>query len=152
MVSETDEIIKEPFESLLQNYEKRLEESMRGSEFNFDTVGLLYYHLNKISLKRGRSYKDFPKSPKKTITPINPKNNDDKCLQFDITAVLKLNKLKATQKGYQKVSLLLISIIGKEHFLSKEEGWEKFESNNKSVALNTLFVPYNTEEIRLAYS
>ena len=26
-----------------------------------------------------------------------------------------------------------------------------FESNNKSIALNTLYIPYNTKEIRRAY-
>ena len=28
---------------------------------------------------------------------------------------------------------------------------EKFEQNNKSIALNILYVPYNTKEVRLAY-
>ena len=52
MGSETDEIIEELFESLLQNYQKGLEELMKGSELIFDSVDLLYYHLHKISLKR----------------------------------------------------------------------------------------------------
>ena len=50
MGSETDEIIEELFESLLQNYQKDLEESMKESYFIFDSVDSLYYHLNKISL------------------------------------------------------------------------------------------------------
>ena len=29
--------------------------------------------------------------------------------------------------------------------------WKKFKSNNKSIALNTLYVSYNAEEIRQAY-
>ena len=29
--------------------------------------------------------------------------------------------------------------------------WKKFEQNNKTIALNILFVPYNTKTIRLAY-
>ena len=33
----------------------------------------------------------------------------------------------------------------------QEKDWKKLESNNKSIALSNLFVPYNTEEIRLAY-
>ena len=45
MVSETDEIIDELFESLLQNYQKYLEESMRESNFVFDSVDLLYCHF-----------------------------------------------------------------------------------------------------------
>ena len=56
--SETDDIIKELFEYLLQNYKKYLEESMRGSEFVFNSVDLLDYKLYKISLNRSGSYID----------------------------------------------------------------------------------------------
>ena len=48
-----NEIIDELFKSLLQNYEKGLEESMRGCNFVFDSVDLLYYHPQK-NLKRTR--------------------------------------------------------------------------------------------------
>ena len=54
MGNETDEIINELIEPFSQNYQKDLEESVRGS------VDLLYYHLQKLSLKRGRSYIDSP--------------------------------------------------------------------------------------------
>ena len=37
------------------------------------------------------------------------------------------------------------------NFPSQKEDWKKFEPNNKSIALNILFVPYNAENIRLAY-
>ena len=40
MGSETEEIIKEPFESLLQKYQEGLEEPMKRSEFIFDSVDL----------------------------------------------------------------------------------------------------------------
>ena len=59
--SETDEIIKDLFESFLQKYQEGLEESMRGNEFVYDSVDVLYYNLNKVSLSRGRSYIDSPK-------------------------------------------------------------------------------------------
>ena len=42
MASEADKIIEELFESFLQNYRKYLEESMKGSDFIFDSVNLLY--------------------------------------------------------------------------------------------------------------
>ena len=45
--NETDEIIEELFESLLQKYPKKLEKSMKGSEFVFDSVDLLCYKLHK---------------------------------------------------------------------------------------------------------
>ena len=60
MGSETDETIEELFESLLQLYQKILEDSMRGSEFVYDSVDSLYYNLNKISVSRGGSYIDSP--------------------------------------------------------------------------------------------
>ena len=44
--SETDEIIEELFISILQRYQEGLEESMRGSEFIFDSADALYYDLN----------------------------------------------------------------------------------------------------------
>ena len=58
--SDTNEVIKELCESLLQKYQKNLEEKMRGSEIIFDAANALYYDLNKISLNRGVSYIDSP--------------------------------------------------------------------------------------------
>ena len=54
MGNETDEIIEKICWSLLQNYQKYLEQSMRGSEFNFDGANLLYYHLQKDNFKKRR--------------------------------------------------------------------------------------------------
>ena len=44
MSNETNVIIEEMCESLLQKYQEGLEESMRASEFTFDSVDLLYYN------------------------------------------------------------------------------------------------------------
>ena len=60
--SNTNEIIKDLFKSFLQKYQERLEESMRGSEFVYDSVNVLYYNLNKVSLSRGGSYIDSPQN------------------------------------------------------------------------------------------
>ena len=46
--SETDDIIGDLFESFLQNYQEGLEESIRGSQFVYDSADLLYYNPNKI--------------------------------------------------------------------------------------------------------
>ena len=73
MGSETNEIIEELFKSLLQRYQKELEKSMRGSEFIFDNVDLLYYDLHKISLSRSGSYIDSLKWLKNKKATINPK-------------------------------------------------------------------------------
>ena len=93
------EIIEKLFKSFLQRYQEGLEESKRGSEFIFDNVDALYYDLNKISLSRGGSYIYSPEWLQNKKATVNPKNNDD--------------KLTIAQKEYQKLSLLLITIIGK---------------------------------------
>ena len=78
MGNETDEIIKKLFESPLENHQKDLGESMKESEFNFDSVDLLYCHLQKTSLSRkGGSNIDSPKWLKNKKATINHKNNDD---------------------------------------------------------------------------
>ena len=69
--NEIDEIIQELFYSFLQKYKKGLEESVKGSEFVFYSVGLLHYKLHKISLNCGGSYIGFPKW-------LKNKNNNNK--------------------------------------------------------------------------
>ena len=59
--SDTDEVIEEHVELFLQKYEQNLEEKMKGSEFEFEGVNILYYDFNEISLNRGGSYIDSPK-------------------------------------------------------------------------------------------
>ena len=63
--SDTNEVIEELFKSLLQSYQENLEEKMSSSDFVFDAVNVLHYHLNKVSLSRGGSYIDSPKWLKK---------------------------------------------------------------------------------------
>ena len=36
-------------------------------------------------------------------------------------------------------------------FSATSKDWKKFEKDNKTIALNILFVPYNTKQIRQAY-
>ena len=54
-----DEVIKELFDSLKNRYQNNLE-SMRGSEFVFNCIQLLYYKCPKINPNRGESYIDPP--------------------------------------------------------------------------------------------
>ena len=70
---EADEITRELFDSLGNRYQNNLE-SMKGSEFVFDYVHLLYYKCHKINPNRGGSCIDSPdwiKNKKATVNPIN---------------------------------------------------------------------------------
>ena len=109
--SEKDDIITELIDSLLQNYQINLEESTRGSELIFDSIDLLYYHLQKISLKRGGSYIDSPKQIKNKKATRNPQNDDDNCFQYALMAALhhqnskshpeRISNLKPFIKDYE---------------------------------------------------
>ena len=67
---------------------------MKGSQFVFDYVNLLYYKCHKTNPNCGGSYIDSPdqiKNKKATINPINEKDN--KCFQYAITVALNHEKI-----------------------------------------------------------
>ena len=78
---------------------------MRGSEFLFDSVDLLYYKLHKISLDRGGSYIDSPKWLKNKKATLNSKNNDNKCFQYAITVALNQKNNKKDPQRITKIKL-----------------------------------------------
>ena len=67
----------------------------RGSEFIPDSVELLYYHFQRIDIRRAESYimsPDWIISKKATINPKNEKNNE--CFKWSIVSGLSYNKIK----------------------------------------------------------
>ena len=148
---DNDDIIEELFESSLQKYEENLQNKMRGSEFEFDGVNFLYYDFNKTSINRGGSYIDSPKWLKNKKSTINPKNNNDKCFQYDVTLALNLDKIEKDPQRVSKIKPFIEKYNWKNiDFPSNSKGWKKFECNNE-IALNILYVPYNTKQINIAY-
>ena len=67
-----NEVIEKLFESLLNQYKIGLETSMRGSDFFFDCIHLLYYKCHKVNFQWGGSYIDSPDW-------IKNKKSNDKC-------------------------------------------------------------------------
>ena len=68
---------------------------MRGSEFVFDYVHLIYYKCHRINLNRRGSYiysPDWIKNKKATINHTNKKDNE--CFQYAVTVVLNYKKIK----------------------------------------------------------
>ena len=67
-----NEVIEKIVEPLLSRYQIGLETSMKGTDFIFDGVSLLYYKCHKINFKRGGSYiksPDWIRNKKTTIYP-----------------------------------------------------------------------------------
>ena len=129
---ETNEIIMDLFVSFLQKYQEKLEESMIGSEFVYDSVDLLYYNLNKVSLSRGGSYIDSRKCLKIKKATINPKNEDDKCFQYALTVALNHEQIKNNPERTSKIKHFIDQYYWKEiDFPSTGKDWKKLELNNK---------------------
>ena len=110
---------------------------MRGSGFIFDGVDALYYDLYKISLSRGGSYIDSPKWVKDKKATINPKNNYEKCFQYPLTVALSYEQILKNPQRIPKIKPFIDQCNWKDiDFPSHIIDWKKFESTNKSVALN----------------
>ena len=53
-------VVDELFESLRSRFQRNIEISMRGSDFIFDWVQLIYCKCHKVNFRRGGSYIDSP--------------------------------------------------------------------------------------------
>ena len=125
---------------------------MRGCNFVFDSVDLLYYHPQK-NLKRTRlSYIYSPERLTNKKATINLKNNDDTCFQYALTVALSHKQIENHAERISNFKSFINQHDWKQKiFPPHKEDWKKFESNKKSIALNILFVPYNTKQIVRAY-
>ena len=74
-------LLKDSLNRFCRYIKKVYKKKMRGSNFAFEGVNLMYYDFNKISLNRGGSYIESAKWIKDKKYTINPKNNDYKCFQ-----------------------------------------------------------------------
>ena len=150
---ETEDVINELFNTFRKRYQEGLETKMRGSSFTFERIDLLEYHLHKISLNRGSSYIESPEWIKNKGVTINPKNTkDNNCFQYAITAALNYQDIDHHPERVSKLKPFINNYYWKDiEFPSHSKDWRKLECNNKTIALNTFYVPYNTEQIRQAY-
>ena len=58
--NDANEVGDKLFESLRSRYQGKLETSMRGSDFIFDLVQLMYEKCHKVNFRHGGSYIDSP--------------------------------------------------------------------------------------------
>ena len=149
--SDTDEIIGGRFESFLQKYKEHLQEKMKGLDFEFDGANFFYYYFNTISINRGGSYIDSSQWLKNKKSTINPINNDYKCFQYAVTLALNLDKIRKNPQRISKIKSFIDQYNWKDiDFPAMSKDWKKFQLNNE-IALNILYVPYNTRKIHVVY-
>ena len=126
---------------------------MKGSDFVFSGIGYFYYDFNRISISKSGSYIESPKWLNDKKSTVNPKNNDYKCFQYATTIALNFDKVTSQP---ERITKKLKSFINKYNwndinFPTTRKDWNRFEVNNKNVALNILYVPFNTKKIEISY-
>ena len=150
--SETEEIAQNLFRSLLQMYQDNLNEKMRGSDFIFNGVNYLFYDFNRVSISKGGSYIESPKWLKDKKCTVNQKINDNKCFQYATTLALNSNKINKHPQRISRINPFIENYNWNDiNFPATKKDWNRFELNNKDVALNILYVPYNTKKIEITY-
>ena len=150
--NETNEIINGLLKSFLSNYQNEEKILRNGSNFVFESVNLLSYHIHKTSLKRGKSYIKSPEWILNKRATINPKNKDNKCFQYSITVALNHQNIENHPERISNIKPFIDKYNWKGiDFPAGIKDWKKFEENNKEVALNILYIPPNTKTINLAY-
>ena len=114
---------------------------MRGSDFIFDSVQLLYYKCHRVNFIRAGSYIDSPDWIKKKKATINPKNADDKCFQYAATAVLNYEEREFYPERVSNVKPFINKYNCKGiNYPSKIYDWNTYGKNNATVALNILHI------------
>ena len=136
---EAEEVAENRIMQLLQKYQYNLQNKMKGSDFIFNGINYLFYDLNRITISKGGSYIEWLKDKKCTI---NQKNTDNKCFQNIDKHHQRISKIKPFIDDYNWNNI---------NFPAAKKDWNKFEVNNKNVALNILYVPFNTKKIEIAY-
>ena len=70
---------------------------------------------------------------------------------YAVVAALNHNKITNHPEKTSKLKPFINNYNWEDiEFPSHSKDWKKIEENNKAIALNTLFVPYNTKQIRAA--
>ena len=109
-----DEITKKLLKLIIKRYQNISEISMRGSDFIFDCIHLLYYKCHKLNPNHGRSFKDSPVWIKNKKATINSIKKSNKCYQCDVTVALNYEKIEIDPQRITKSNKITKQITGKE--------------------------------------
>ena len=150
--SATEKITEKLIMSLLQKYQDNLQNKMRGSDFVFDAINCIYYDFNRITISKGGYYIEPPKWLKDKKCTINQKNSDNMCFKYAATLALNLNKINKNPQRISRIEPFIDNYnCNNIKFPSTGKDWNRFEVNNKNVALNILYISYNRKKVEIAY-
>ena len=128
---------------------------IKGSNFVFQSVDFLSYHIRKASLRRGNSYIKSPEWILNKKATINSKNKlgNKKCFEYSIIVALHHQDFKNHPERISNMHEFFSNKYNWEGigFPAGTKDWKRFEKNNKTIALNILSVPLDEKTINLGY-
>ena len=105
------------------------------------------YHVDEISLKRGKSYIKSPEWLVNKRATINSKSKDNKYFKYSTTVGLNQQNIENHPERISNIE----SFVNQYNwegidFPAGIKDWKKFERNNKTIALNILLVPHKEKQ------
>ena len=123
---------------------------MKGSDFIFDSVQLMYCKCHKVIFIRDGSYIDSPDWIKKKKATINAKKTEDKCFQYAATVALNFEEIESHPERVSNIKPLINKYNWEGiNYPSKINDWKTFEKNDPTIALNIFYI--KEKEICPAY-
>ena len=86
---------------------------MKGSDFRFHSVQFLYYKCRKVNFRRDGSNIESLDQIKEKKATINPKYEDDKCLQYVVIVALNSEKIESHPEGVSNIKPFINKYIWK---------------------------------------
>ena len=103
-------------------------------------------------MRRAGSYINSPEWIKNKKATINPQNKNRSCFKYALAVALNHHKIDNHPERVSKLRPYINNYNWSDIYFPVElKEWKKFEKNNESIALNILFVPNDSKDMRLAY-
>ena len=131
--SDASDFTENIFNSLRSKYQHGLEKSMKGSDFIFDSVQLIYYKCYNVNFKREGWYIDSPVRMKKKKTAINQKDGNDNGFQYAATVASNYEKIKWNPERISNIKPFINKYNWEKiNYPSKIDDWKKFEKKSSN--------------------
>ena len=120
-------------------YQRNLETSIKGSDFIFDSVQLMYYKRHNVHFRCSGSYIDSSDWIKTKKATINLKNEEDISFQYAVMVALNYEEIESHQEKLLNFKLFLNKYNWKGiNYPSKIDDWKTYEKKNPTIVPNIM--------------
>ena len=140
--------IDQIFDQLIKSH--NLTESLKNVDLISEGIESITYNFTEIIISN--TFIESPELIKNKKCTSNPQNKDNTCFQYSVTIALNCQNIKNNSERISKIKPFINNLDwDNNNFPPQEQDYKTFKMNNKSIALNILFIPHNTEKISQVY-